>query len=585
MRRFAASWLAVRRQRGQRGQVLVIMALLSVFLLSLLGLMVDSVRLYTLSAQAERAAEAAALAGALYMPGYLRESNPAPDGESAEKRACDVLAQNGITACPAPPGQVGGQVSPVQDNPYGIRVTVTLQADVFFLALVSPGLATSTVSRSAAAEFLPPINLGSRDGSFGGSLNLWAYITGPQELQENGDAYTPIWQEGPTDIDWRQDIGGKRYPFSRWAKHACPDPTFCTNHYQWPGGAIANPDHPLQGGFTGPDGKPGYNYQIVIPQGASMDLEIYNPAFDPPNATTGDDLASACLDPSYLATGTCKTDDPTEYMQMTYSLYSAPLSFEQNPGNLIVSTSYDSLDFYPGDQAKYICPSTQGYDFNTKACEDPPGARFADGWVPLAANLAPGTYRLVVQAGNSGYGQHGYGIRLKAAGGTPAGAGIWGWNNMAVRFMNGHNDSYTYDLAEIPAAYAGKTLYFNLFDAGDAADPDTTASNTSIAIEILDPSGTPIEIPDNTVRQAAPNGQGQRLDFLTNFYDGSSNDNAYNGLWGRIPVTIPADYNPAPGDDWWQIKYISNDLPIAADTITISVSLGGNPPHLISEIP
>src|SRR5579871_5361304 len=99
MRRLVESWVAARRHRGQKGQTLVIMAFLSVFLITLLGLVVDSVRLYILSAQAERAAEAAALAGALYMPNYFNTASP--DGEYAVNRACEVLLQNGISNCPA----------------------------------------------------------------------------------------------------------------------------------------------------------------------------------------------------------------------------------------------------------------------------------------------------------------------------------------------------------------------------------------------------------------------------------------------------------------------------------------------------
>src|ERR1051326_4970465 len=114
MRRLASSWLAVRRQRGQTGQTIIIMAFLSVFLITLLGLVVDSVRLYILAAQAERAAEAASLAGALYMPTYFNTISP--DGQDAVKRACAVLKQNGITNCPGSAGQVGGQVSIVATN-------------------------------------------------------------------------------------------------------------------------------------------------------------------------------------------------------------------------------------------------------------------------------------------------------------------------------------------------------------------------------------------------------------------------------------------------------------------------------------
>ncbi|HEU5367703.1 MAG TPA: hypothetical protein VFU69_04545, partial [Ktedonobacterales bacterium] len=60
-----------------------------------------------------------------------------------------------------------------------------------------------------------------------------------------------------------------------------------------------------------------------------------------------------------------------------------------------------------------------------------------------------------------------------------------------------------------------------------------------------------------------------------------SGDNFYNGLWLHLPITIPAGYNPTPGNDWWQVKYTGSAV---NDTISISISLSGSPIHLVSEV-
>jgi Flp pilus assembly protein TadG len=566
MRALPQSWCAVQPRRGQRGQTLIILAFLSVFLLTLLGLVIDTVRLYILSAQAERAAEAGALAGALYMPTYFSETAPAPDGESAQKRACEALQQNGVTTCFAPPGQVGAQIAPVTGNPYELQVTVTLQAEVFFLAYVSPNLSSATVSRTALAEYLPPIELGSRSTYFGDQADtdkgkplqsFWARINGPWEIQENGDAYTPLWQEGPTDPITYPDGGS--YALNRWSPAVC-----CTNHQQWPL-PITNPDkHPA--GFTGAAGTLGYNYAIVVPPGSGdVKVQIFNPAFDPSSSNlTDDDIGSACDDPNFNSCAI--TDNPNEYLQMTYSLYSAPVPFERSYDTLLTTTPFSphSLDLYASDLSAHGCASGQAYDPLLGTCIATPG--YVDGWHTLYTITSPGTYRLVVEA-TGFYGEHGYGIKLTQDDGVsapPAGVQLYGWNDMCVYFKTTGADSI-FDLGEIPAAYAGKTLDFSLFDPGD--------SSGNVYMRILDPSGNPVQLP-SWVRTVVGS-SGTELDATGRYY---------NGLWLHMPISIPASYNPPAGQDWWQIEYLTpNGQP--TDTITINISLSGSPIHLVSEIP
>ncbi len=557
MPRLVLPGIAVHPQRAQRGQTIIIIGFVILFVILLLGLVIDSVRLYILSAQAERAAEAGALAGALYMPTYF--STTSPDGEDAIMRACAVLQQNGITNCPAPPGQVGAAISVVTGNQYELQVTVTLQADVFFLAYVDPNLASATVSRDARAEYLPPIQLGSRSTYFGDPVDeqanqsFWARINGPWELKENGDAYTPLWEEGPTDPIAHPDGGS--YSFNRWTPAVC-----CTNHQQWPS-PITNPDqHPPN--FTGAAGTLGYNYAIVVPAGAQVKVQIFNPAFDPSGSNlTDDDIGSACNDPTF---GCAAFDKPNEYLQMTYSLYSAPIPFERSQDTLLTSPAFSphSLDLYSSDLSKHSCTG-QAYDPLLAACVAIPS--YVDGWHTLYTITNPGTYRLVAEA-TGYYGEHGYGVKLTGDDGSsppPAGTQLWGWNDMCVYFKTSGADSI-FDLGEIPAAYAGKTLDFSLFDPGD--------SSGNVYMKILDPSGNPVQLP-SWVRTVGGSG-GTELD---------ATGRIYNGLWLHMPIAIPATYNPTPGNDWWQIEYLTpNGQP--TDTITINISLNGSPIHLVSEV-
>ncbi len=552
-------------RRGQRGQTIIIMGFLILFVILLLGLVIDSVRLYILTAQAERTAEASALAGALYMPNYYNTLSP--DGTDAVNRICAVAKQNGLTNCPATSGQVGVDPSVVMGNQYEVQVTVTLTADVFFLDYIAPNLSNATISRSALAQYLPPIQLGSRTSYFGDQADIggngkplqsfWGRVNGPGSLKENGDAYTPTLEEGPTDPVKYPDGGS--YSYNRWTPKPC-----CTNHQQWPT-PIANPDQ-HQPGFTGAHGVSGYNYEIDVPVGTTpVQVQIYNPVFDPQQATGAvgyDDMGSAaCYDPTF-GTGGCKTDQKNEYLQMSYSLYSAPLPFERSADTLLTSFSPASIDNIAADNIKHVCVVLKPYwDPQAQQCVADPG--YVEKWYTLYTITTPGTYRLAVETMGY-YGEHEYAVKLTDSqnDAPPSGVHLWAWNEMCVYFTITGTDSI-FDLGEIPAAYAGKTLDFSLFDPGDGGG--------NIYLRILDPSGAAVKLP-SWVRTVGGSG-GTEIN-ATGAY--------YNALWLHLPISIPSTYNPAPGSDWWQIEYLTNGTP--NDTITISISLNGSPIHLVAEV-
>jgi Flp pilus assembly protein TadG len=508
----AGHQLSLSWRRRQRGQTLVIVAFLILFMVLLLGLVIDTARLFIVSIQAERAAEAGALAGALYMPNFYSTPAPAPDNNDAKMRVCAAVKQNGVANCPVAAGQIGATPSTVAGNQYQLQVTVTLQADVFFLAYVSPNLSTSTVSRSAIAEYLPPIQLGSRIATFGdvadGLQQFVAHINGPWKQKEHGDAYTPQFEDGWTD------------PINHPDTCCSPVPRFLPNvvstNLPKYASALTNPDHhPV--GFTGAGGTPGYNYQIVVPTGVGkVQVQLYTSAFNPYGGGA-DNEDNLCDDPS-LTPSPCASDQGANYMQMTYSLYSAPLPFERSQDSFVTSFSPPSLDLLSADLTKHGCTAGQAFDPVAQNCVAQPS--YLNSWYTLYTIDTPGTYRLVVSA-TGGYGQHNYGVRLTDMSNTVfasgSGVGITAWNDECVAFNLSAGITSTFDLAEIPAAYAGKTLNFSLFDPGDGGG--------TIHMRILDPSGNPVTWP--AWAQTVSGSGGTQLD---------ATGARYNGQWLHVPV-------------------------------------------------
>ena len=82
-------------RRMQKGQTLIIFALSFTVLLGLAGLTVDVARAYDLYARMQRAAEAGALAGVLYMPSYYNTPRP-NDIDSAVSRASKEVVMDGF---------------------------------------------------------------------------------------------------------------------------------------------------------------------------------------------------------------------------------------------------------------------------------------------------------------------------------------------------------------------------------------------------------------------------------------------------------------------------------------------------------
>jgi Flp pilus assembly protein TadG len=170
----AAGW------RSHRGQVLVIFSGTFVILLLMSALVIDLAWLWNNSLRIQRTADAAALAGVVYLPN---------DVTGAQNAAQKEATRNGYTNATS-----GVTVTPTQGvaNNRKLNVKVTAPVQTFFLGLI--GINTVIISRDSNAEFVLPVPMGSPEnyyGVFGDVRNATMTTTGTTN-HPNSDAGAPF---------------------------------------------------------------------------------------------------------------------------------------------------------------------------------------------------------------------------------------------------------------------------------------------------------------------------------------------------------------------------------------------------------
>src|SRR5256886_1752047 len=142
-----------RADRDDRGQALVIVALTLTALFGFVGLVAD-IGWYELNmVRIQRAADAAALAGVVYLPGNVAGAVTAAQNEAAK---------NGF-----PNGASGVTVTATPEalNAAVLNVNISSPVRTFFARLF--GVASFTAQRNARAEFILPVPMGSPENYYG----------------------------------------------------------------------------------------------------------------------------------------------------------------------------------------------------------------------------------------------------------------------------------------------------------------------------------------------------------------------------------------------------------------------------------
>jgi hypothetical protein len=148
---------SLQRRLRERGQVVIIFAGAMILFAGLCAAVIDISWYWTNNLRMQRAADAAALAGAVYLPG---------DTNRAFAMARAEALKNGY----ASPEYT---VTPVQDPGNDRRLTVTINGQVgtYFARVV--GITSWTAQRAGSAEYVLPVPMGSPENYYGvGVLNL-----------------------------------------------------------------------------------------------------------------------------------------------------------------------------------------------------------------------------------------------------------------------------------------------------------------------------------------------------------------------------------------------------------------------------
>lgn len=517
----------VTTSRGRRddGYILVQFALLLVPLLLMAGLSIDVGYWYNKASDIQKAADAAALAGVVWLPN---------NGE-AIANAKVAARRNGYDD--ADP-EIHVDVRRVPGTTRQLRVTITDDSvDSFFYQ--SLGGAAIELGRSATAEYLLPVPLGSPENSFGNDMTkppaersgLWGNIHGPLTNNTKGDAYAAA---------CRTVVPGSppKYP------DGCS--TFLTEY------------------------RPsGYLFTVDVGKNVSgLDINVYDAGLYPRIGANGKPNES-------LETGDATYSDDAD-VTTTWKFYwkdGSPLVVDDNPVATASqcgppSTPWDSPD--PQD-----VPGSAVWRIN----EGARAAAFKNNYATIChiSNPPEGRYLLRVQT-SGGSGANRYAIKAEASSTNQPRVSAYGDFSMYNNINAGNANFY---LAEVVPEHAGKTLIIDMYDPGEI-------NNGNATMKVLEPDGSVAgscvgqsDSPDSTFSDGATLSPCQFLSSV----DGKAK---YNGSWVQLQIKIPNDYTcqeglptSTDGKCWWKIRYEIGGQ--ANDTTTWAAQVVGDPVHLVEE--
>lgn len=558
--------------------VLVWFSLMLIALLSFVGFAIDLSNWWIQASKIQRAADAGAHAGVVYLPADL---------PSATTTARAEVAKNGYRSSGS---DLNATVAVHQEpNPNRLRVSVTSDVETFFVSIF--GIDEVTLTREAVAEYVMPVPMGSpenrlgNDPEIGYNPQLWSMVGGPKSYKHWGDRYqSKVCRSG----------GG--YNESNCGGGAVPG----TN----------NDDYATEG----------YLYAIDVTSpvpGEPLKIQIYDPAFVDIGSTCGSSMLPDTTQRNALRS---KPGNPYPDANVRY----AP-----GPGNFCsgdidheganVHTSYtvrrpDNSEWTDLDNPIVNTATCSPQSFRPY---DPSSGTTIYNWLnsgteSIVDGQAPWTFAEVfrrwvtvceIPAGSVQTGKYILQIRTNATPANPTtydpSVNTGGHNRFSIRagfgdaglasvdgssltmnargrlplFTNANSATATFYLAKVGSYDAGRTLRISLFDMGDVSGgagslqilpPQEFASTFSGCEFVRDGGGT----------LSTENSVCKLKDV--------SAANGYQGKIVTIDVPIPQDYScddDSPTGCWITVKA---DFPGGVNDVTTwSATILGNPVRLV----
>lgn len=463
--------------KRESGAAMALVASMLVVLMGVAALSADVAWFYLNASRIQRSADAAALGGVVWLPNSAGTAN---------STAADIAFRNGYDGAD-PDITVNSGVVPGQINQ--LQVEIEAIVPTFFGKVL--GFDTMTISRTAIAEFIPPLRLGSPSNKFGNDPscyssnpncagNFWANIHGKQTDTVFGDAYSSFCAEGEGSND------------------SC---------------AQSNAYRPT-----------GYLYGVV-PGTTSFSVETLDMAFrnDSGGVPNGNDWRTG--DHNEFCRG---CPGPTTVVRV-YAPDPTPLELSDNAAPLCTATYAPQAQIAPNDVPPYSDPS---WVWDT-ACTINSSSAPNGIWVVQV---------VLSSADQNTSGLNRYSIRTNVG-------NIFGLGDFSI-FSNASGTVSNFYLAEVPDFYAGKTFVVELYDPGDS-NAGGTISLIQPAGGVFPSCAMFVrgDVDDAWVSR----GNLSPCQFPAQNNNDPNNPNDYNGDWVKLEMGLPNPGSYSGG--WWQVQY------------------------------
>lgn len=578
-----------------RGAVAVIVAVMLVpVLIGSAAMGIDVSNWYATGQKVQRAADAAALAGVVYMP-----SNPT----MADTVAKATAAQNGYAASTVNVITTAG----VGGKPSQLRVTIGTSVTNAFGAVI--GKPTQGITRTAVADYAGPVPMGSPCNTFGNepdggmtgtgttvvsgatkystctaSPQLWANIAGPGATKEKGDAF---------------------------ATRKCPDANTsnCT-------GSLTNADYDPRGQF----------FKVTVTKNSagqlpsSIDLQAFDASMvhvgdsctdnleatwsknkpNPYSQISGDAAKRYVSGDTAYCTGDNEFDGSTNNSITSFAVR-APSSSADPMASPIISTCMKQFQGYgKGSTAlKDALDSSKGTSYNGELaktfrqwasfCTIPTpveGDYYIQVKTTLATNqLNAAGFNASTDTGTLTWSGHNrFSLRsVVPPGSTASSVQIAGAGRMVI-YANKPGASTEFYLSRIGSGAAGRTLSLNLFDVGDAPNAGTITVLPPAGATVASGSGRTALTLSNCQGWGAVDGTSSAPSDLGNCALTNVISTRYQGKMQIITIPIPPTYTCDDRDAnacWFKIRF---QFPAGTPTDTTSwwTALNGDPVRIVS---
>jgi Flp pilus assembly protein TadG len=562
---------SMRNGGGEQGFVAVLIALLlPVVFLGFAALSVDIARQYVEAERLQKTVDAAALAGAVYLPN---------DFNQATAVARDVATRNGFTI----DGSKVTFSTAVGKRPTQLRVTMSSTIGTFFAGAL--GVFKDSATRTAVAEYAGPVPMGSPCNLFG-SENMESFLSSKGFPSQGTNASSNC--DSSAGTYW-VNIAGKNVNKARGDAFQSGWCTVGDIPGQIDGCASLSsvPNPGVNNEYT----SAGYLFTVRVKTAGFLTLQGYDIAY----AAVGDVCNTATL------TGAAgKVNDFTTNVNESKERYKS--------GN----TPFCSGDAeYTGDQGDSSAPQTEvtvrgesstpwnqldgpqlckrtfaGWKNNTpyataldkaSPAYQKPLAEVFHRWASLCSQYnasssfwaTPGDYSVQIRSIGGG-GQNRYALRAMLSGNN-AGVSIFGSGKVAL-YNNVSAGATRFYLTRLDTGTAGKTLSLQFFDLADSTAPVT------VTVEQPDSSSL---APGQPFAKCDASGPITQLNIASCSI--VTKLSTHGGKWQTIRVAIPVDYKCNADTDqakcWVKVKLSTTSS--QSDTTTWTAGLDGDPVRIV----